>query len=71
MVGVESIAAGAVTVRIVAKCAPGENFPLQREIRERVKVALDRGGCAPRAAAAVRRRCAPRMRQPFAGPRRS
>jgi moderate conductance mechanosensitive channel len=44
VVGVESIAAGAVTVRIVAKCAPGEEFPLQRELRERVKVALDRGG---------------------------
>src|SRR5689334_5541514 len=60
VVGVESIAAGAVTVRIIAKCAPNENFPVQREIRERVKVALDRagirgpqlapyGGSAPRA----------------------
>jgi small-conductance mechanosensitive channel len=44
VVGVESIAAGAVTVRIVAKCAPGEDFPVQRELRERVKVALDRSG---------------------------
>jgi small-conductance mechanosensitive channel len=60
VVGVESIAAGAVTVRIIAKCAPNENFPVQREIRERLKVALDRsgirapqlapyGGSAPRA----------------------
>jgi small conductance mechanosensitive channel len=44
VVGVESIAAGAVTVRIIARCAPGEDFPVQREIRERVKMALDRGG---------------------------
>ena len=44
VVGVESIAAGAVTVRIIAKCAPNENFPVQREIRERLKVALDRSG---------------------------
>ena len=33
-----------VTVRIIAKCAPNENFPVQREIRERLKVALDRSG---------------------------
>ena len=69
VVGVESIAAGAVTVRIVAKCAPGEDFPLQRELRERVKVALDRARRArPAAAVAVRRGCTPRMRQPLGRP---
>src|SRR6478609_5337175 len=60
VVGVESIAAGAVTVRIIAKCAPNENFPVQREIRERLKVALDRSGVrapqlAPYGAAAAPR----------------
>jgi small conductance mechanosensitive channel len=42
--GVESMAGGVVTVRIIAKCAPNENFPVSREIRERVKAALDRAG---------------------------
>jgi moderate conductance mechanosensitive channel len=42
--GVESIAGGVVTVRIVAKCAPNENFPVSREIRERVKAAFDQAG---------------------------
>ena len=60
VVGVESIAAGAVTVRIIAKCAPGENFPVQREIRERLKVALDRSGRARPAAAAPYGAGAPR-----------
>jgi len=42
--GVESIVGGVVTVRIFAKCAPNENFSVQREIRERVKVAFDSAG---------------------------
>ncbi|NMM22698.1 MAG: mechanosensitive ion channel family protein [Phycicoccus sp.] len=42
--GVESIAGSVVTVRIFAKCAPNENFSVQREIRERVKVAFDSAG---------------------------
>ena len=62
VVGVESIAAGAVTVRIIAKCAPNENFPVQREIRERLKVALDRSGVRAPQLVAVRRRRAPRVR---------
>jgi moderate conductance mechanosensitive channel len=42
--GVESMAGGVVTVRIIARCAPNEDFPVSREIRERVKVAFDRAG---------------------------
>jgi small conductance mechanosensitive channel len=42
--GVESMTAGVVTVRVVAKCAPNENFPVSREIRERVKAAFDQAG---------------------------
>jgi len=42
--GVESMVGGVVTVRIVAKCEPNESFPVQREIRERVKAALDTAG---------------------------
>ena len=42
--GVESMAGGVVTVRIIARCAPSEDFPVSREIRERVKVALDGAG---------------------------
>ena len=42
--GVESMAGGVVTVRIIAKCAPNEDFPVSREIRERVKAALDGAG---------------------------
>ena len=44
VVGVESMQGGVVTVRIVAKCEPNETFPVQREIRERVKAALDAAG---------------------------
>jgi moderate conductance mechanosensitive channel len=42
--GVESMIGGVVTVRIIAKCAPNESFPVSREIRERVKAALDLAG---------------------------
>jgi small conductance mechanosensitive channel len=42
--GVESMAGGVVTVRVIAKCAPNENFPVSREIRERVKAAFDQAG---------------------------
>jgi len=42
--GVESIAGGVVTIRIIAKCAPNENFPVSRELRSRVKTALDTAG---------------------------
>ncbi len=42
--GVESMTGGVVTIRIIAKCAPNENFPVSREIRERVKAAFDAAG---------------------------
>jgi small conductance mechanosensitive channel len=42
--GVESMAGGVMTIRIIAKCAPNENFPVSRAIRERVKIALDTAG---------------------------
>jgi len=42
--GVESIAGGVVTIRIIARCAPNENFPVSRELRARVKTALDAAG---------------------------
>jgi small conductance mechanosensitive channel len=45
--GVESMAGGVITIRIIAKCAPNENFPVSREIRERVKAALDAAGIRP------------------------
>lgn len=42
--GVESMLGGVVTVRVIAKCAPNESFPVSREIRERVKAAFDQAG---------------------------
>jgi moderate conductance mechanosensitive channel len=45
--GVESMAGGVMTIRVIAKCAPNENFPVSREIRERVKTALDAVGIRP------------------------
>lgn len=46
VLGVESIAGGTITVRILARCAPDENWGIQREIRRRVKEAFDREGIA-------------------------
>jgi small conductance mechanosensitive channel len=42
--GVESMANGAITIRVVAKTIANEQFGLQREIRERVKRAFDQEG---------------------------
>jgi small conductance mechanosensitive channel len=42
--GVESMTGGVVTVRVIAKCAPNESFPVSREIRARVKAAFDQAG---------------------------
>lgn len=42
--GVESVSGGVMTMRIIAKCAPNENFSVSRELRERCKVALDEAG---------------------------
>ena len=41
VLGVESIAGNTMTIRTIADCVPGENFSVQREMRERLKVALD------------------------------
>lgn len=46
VLGVETIGAGTVTVRVFATCAPNENWGIQREIRRRVKEAFDREGVA-------------------------
>ncbi|MDN5791333.1 MAG: mechanosensitive ion channel family protein, partial [Micrococcales bacterium] len=42
--GIEAIADGAITIRVIAKCAPQEHFGVQRELRERIKLAFDREG---------------------------
>ncbi len=44
VLGVESVASGAVTIRTTARCAPGEHFAVQREMRVRIKEALDAAG---------------------------
>ena len=44
VLGVESIVGSTMTIRTVARCVPGENLAVQRELRERLKVALDDAG---------------------------
>ncbi len=44
VVGVESIANGAVTIRILSKTLANQQFGLQRDMRERVKRSLDEAG---------------------------
>lgn len=44
VLGVESIHGTTMTIRVVAKCAPNQQWGVQREIRERAKVALDDAG---------------------------
>ncbi|RKT77044.1 small conductance mechanosensitive channel [Terracoccus luteus] len=44
VVGIESIAGGAVTIRVTAKTVSQEHFAVQREMRERIKNALDVAG---------------------------
>ncbi len=46
VLGVETITAGTVTVRVFATCTPNQNWGIQREIRRRVKEAFDREGIA-------------------------
>jgi len=41
VLGVESIVGMTMTIRTIAQCVPGENFAVQRELRERLKAALD------------------------------
>ncbi len=42
--GVESMVGGSVTLRIIAKCVPGEQYVVSRELRERAKIAFDAAG---------------------------
>ena len=42
--GVESVTGGTMTVRVFAKCRPGEQFGIPRAIRERAKEAFDAAG---------------------------
>jgi small conductance mechanosensitive channel len=44
VVGVESITGSVVTIRVIAKTAPEQQYGVSREIRERVKVAFDAHG---------------------------
>ena len=44
VLGVESIVGATMTIRTVAQCVAGENFAVQREMRERLKAALDTAG---------------------------
>lgn len=47
VVGVESIVGQVMTVRTLAKCAANQHWSVQRELRERLKTALDGAGIAP------------------------
>lgn len=42
--GVESVTGGSVTLGVIVKCLPGEQYAVSREFRERAKVALDKAG---------------------------
>ena len=44
VVGVESVTGAGMTIRTLAKCVPNQNFAVQRELRERIKSALDEAG---------------------------
>lgn len=44
VLGVETVAGGAVTLRVLAKCQPEQHFAVQREIRERAIVAFHEAG---------------------------
>ena len=44
VVGVESISGNTVTIRVIAKTAPEQQYGVSREIRERVKAAFDAQG---------------------------
>ncbi|GAA1390698.1 mechanosensitive ion channel family protein [Luteococcus peritonei] len=47
VLGVESITASAMTIRISAKCLANQQWAVQRELRERAKRALDAAGIRP------------------------
>ncbi|WP_237565603.1 mechanosensitive ion channel family protein [Ornithinimicrobium cavernae] len=42
--GVESVAAGAMTIRVFAKCVPGQQWGVPRQIREKAKATFDAEG---------------------------
>ena len=44
VLGVESITGATMVIRTIAQCAPGDNLAVQRELRERIKEALDTAG---------------------------
>lgn len=44
VVGVESISGAAMTIRTIARCVPNQHYAVQRELRERIKTALDAAG---------------------------
>ena len=44
MLGVESMTGSVVTIRVIAKTAPEQQYGVSREIRERVKAAFDAHG---------------------------
>ncbi len=44
VLGVETMTGAMMTIRVLAACAPGQNWAVQRELRQRVKTALDAAG---------------------------
>lgn len=50
VVGVDSVAGGAVTLSTILSCLPGQQLPAAREFRARVKVAMDNAGIVMAAA---------------------
>ena len=44
VLGVETMTGAVMTIRVLAACAPGQNWAVQREVRQRVKRALDAAG---------------------------
>ncbi len=44
VIGIESVGGATLTIRTTCKCLPQQNFPVQRELRERIKIALDKAG---------------------------
>ncbi|MDO5502864.1 MAG: mechanosensitive ion channel family protein [Actinomycetia bacterium] len=47
VMGVESIVGSTMTIRTIAKCVANQHFAVQRELRERIKTALDAAGVQP------------------------
>ncbi|MGL5910459.1 MAG: mechanosensitive ion channel family protein, partial [Phycicoccus sp.] len=47
VLGVETITGATMTIRVIVQCVAGEHFAVQRELRERLKTALDAAGVKP------------------------